>query len=115
MNKIQICKKTIMDSTDSNITFDKDGISDYYHNFTKNILPNWHTDERGYKELIRVSKKIKNESKGKDFDCIIGLSGGLDSSYVAYIAVKVMGLRPLLYHVDAGWNTDKAVGNIENC
>ena len=113
MNKIQICKKTIMDSTDSNITFDKDGISDYYHNFTKNILPNWHTDERGYKELIRVSKKIKNESKGKDFDCIIGLSGGLDSSYVAYIAVKVMGLRPLLYHVDAGWNTDKAVGNIE--
>jgi len=109
----QICSKCIMDTTDSNITFDKDGVSDYYHNFTKNILPNWHTDERGYKELMKVSKKIKKEGKGKDFDCIIGLSGGLDSSYVAYIAVEVMGLKPLLYHVDAGWNTDKAVGNIE--
>ena len=113
MNKNQICKKTVMDTTDSNITFDKDGISDYYHNFTKHILPNWHTDERGYKELMKVSKKIKKEGNGKDFDCIIGLSGGLDSSYVAYIAVEVMGLKPLLYHVDAGWNTDKAVGNIE--
>jgi N-acetyl sugar amidotransferase len=112
-NKIQICKKTIFDTTDSTIIFDNEGISDYYHNFKNNIEPNWHTDERGYRELMKTSKKIKNEGKGKDFDCIIGLSGGLDSSYVAYIAVEVMGLKPLLYHVDAGWNTDKAVGNIE--
>ena len=102
-----------MDTTDSNITFDKDGASDYYNNFIKNILPKWHTDERGYNELMKTARKIKNENKGKDFDCIIGLSGGLDSSYVAYITVEVMGLRPLLYHVDAGWNTDKAVSNIE--
>ena len=111
--KYQICTKTIFDTTDSNIKFDKNGVSDYYHNFHKNILPNWHTDDRGYKELMSISEKIKKQGKGKDFDCIIGLSGGLDSSYVAYIAVEVMGLRPLLYHVDAGWNTDKAVGNIE--
>ena len=113
MRDYQICTKTIMDTTDSNITFDKDGSSDYYNNFINNILPKWHTDEKGYKELMSTAKKIKNESKGKDFDCIIGLSGGLDSSYVAYIAAEVMGLKPLLYHVDAGWNTDKAVGNIE--
>lgn len=111
--KHQICTKTIFDTTDSNIKFDKNGVSDYYHNFVNNILPYWHTDERGYRELMKISEKIKKERKGKDFDCIIGLSGGLDSSYVAYVAVEIMGLKPLLYHVDAGWNTDKAVGNIE--
>lgn len=111
--KYQICTKTIFDTTDSNIKFDKNGVSDYYHNFKNIIEPNWHTDQRGYAELMKNAKKIKKLSQGKDFDCIIGLSGGLDSSYLAYIAVEIMGLRPLLYHVDGGWNTDKAVGNIE--
>lgn len=109
----QICTKTIMDTSDPNIIFDADGISDYYHNFQNAILPNWNTDERGFAELMQVAEKIKKEGIGKDFDCIIGLSGGLDSSYVAYVAKEIMGLRPLLFHVDAGWNTDKAVGNIE--
>lgn len=109
----QICTKTIMDTSDPNIVFDANGISDYYHNFQNVILPNWHTNEKGYGELMQVAEKIKKEGKGKDFDCIIGLSGGLDSSYVAYVAKEIMGLRPLLFHVDAGWNTDKAVGNIE--
>jgi N-acetyl sugar amidotransferase len=112
-NKYQICTKTIFDTTDSNIKFDKNGVSDYYHNFKNIIEPNWHTDERGYNELMKNAKKIKKQGKGKDFDCIIGLSGGLDSSYLAYVAVEIMGLRPLIYHVDGGWNTDKAVGNIE--
>ncbi len=113
MNKYQICTKTIMDTTDPDIVFDNDGVSDYFHNFQLNILPNWHTDKRGYQELMRIADKIKAEGKGKDFDCIIGLSGGLDSSYTAYVAKEIMGIRPLLFHVDAGWNTDKAVGNIE--
>jgi N-acetyl sugar amidotransferase len=112
-DKHQVCTKTIFDTTDSSIIFDKNGVSDYYHNFKNVIEPYWHTDERGHKKLMEIAKKIKKEGEGKDFDCIIGLSGGLDSSYVAYIAVEVMGLKPLLYHVDAGWNTDKAVGNIE--
>lgn len=102
-----------MDTSDPNIVFDEYGISDYYHNFQNVILPNWHTDAEGYIELMQVAERIKKEGIGKDFDCIIGLSGGLDSSYVAYVAKEVMGLRPLLFHVDAGWNTDKAVGNIE--
>lgn len=109
----QICTKTIMDTSDPNIIFDENGVSDYYHNFQNIILPNWHTDEKGYTELMQVAEKIKKEGIGKNFDCIIGLSGGLDSSYVAYVAKEIMGLRSLLYHVDAGWNTDKAVGNIE--
>lgn len=109
----QICTKTIMDTTDPNIVFDEQGISDYYHNYHNVIVPNWHTDEKGHAELMQVAAKIKKEGEGKDFDCIIGLSGGLDSSYVAYVAKEIMGIRPLLFHVDAGWNTDKAVGNIE--
>ena len=102
-----------MDTSDPNIIFDENGISDYYHNFQNIILPNWHTDEKGYDELMQVADKIKKEGKGKDFDCIIGVSGGLDSSYALYVAKEIMGLRPLVFHVDAGWNTDQAVGNIE--
>lgn len=109
----QICSNCIMDTTDPNITFDERGWCDYCQNFHSNILSNWHTDKVGEAELMRIAAKIKKSCKGKDFDCIIGLSGGTDSSYTAYIAKEKMGLRPLLLHVDAGWNTDKAVGNIE--
>lgn len=109
----QICTKTIMDTSDPTIIFDDNGISDYYHNFQQTILPNWHTDERGEVELMKIAEKIKKEGAGKDFDCILGMSGGLDSSYAVYIAKEKMGLRPLIFHVDAGWNTQQAVGNIE--
>lgn len=109
----QICSKTIMDTSDPRIIFDENGASDYYHNYQQIILPSWHTDEVGMVELHRVASRIKRDGVGKDFDCIIGLSGGLDSSYTAYVAKEIMGLRPLLFHVDAGWNTQQAVGNIE--
>lgn len=102
-----------MDTSDPNIQFDSKGESDYCTNFDIQIKPSWLTDERGHKSLMQVADKIRVDGKGRDFDCIIGLSGGLDSSYTAYIAKEVMGLRPLLFHVDAGWNTDQAVGNIE--
>lgn len=102
-----------MDTSDPDIVFDEQGISDYYYNFQQSILPNWHTDDRGYNSLMALADKIKREGRGKDFDCIIGLSGGLDSSYTAYVAKEIMGIRPLLFHVDAGWNTERAVGNIE--
>lgn len=102
-----------MDTSDPNIVFDSQGQCEYCLNFKNNIQPSWQTDERGENELNLLAEKIKQEGKGKDFDCIIGLSGGLDSSYVAYVAKEKMGLRPLLFHVDAGWNTDQAVGNIE--
>ena len=102
-----------MDTTDPNIVFNERGESDYYTNFVENIQPNWHTDKQGYEELMKIADDIKKNNKNKDFDCIIGLSGGLDSSYAAYVAKEIMGIRPLIFHVDAGWNTDKAVGNIE--
>jgi N-acetyl sugar amidotransferase len=102
-----------MDTTDSNLRFNDEGLCEYCENFDRNIVPTWRTDERGERELKVLADNIRADGKGRDFDCIIGVSGGLDSSYTAYIAKERMGLRPLLFHVDAGWNTDQAVGNIE--
>ncbi|PKO45361.1 MAG: LPS biosynthesis protein [Betaproteobacteria bacterium HGW-Betaproteobacteria-3] len=109
----KICSHCIMDTSDPNIVFDARGWCDYCNNFDKTIAPNWHTDSRGHAALMALADQIRAFGKGRDFDCIIGLSGGLDSSYAAYVAKEKMGLRPLLFHVDAGWNTDQAVGNIE--
>ncbi|WP_433861350.1 N-acetyl sugar amidotransferase [Pseudomonas thivervalensis] len=108
-----ICGSCIMDTSDPNIKFDEQGVCEYCNNFSRAIKPSWHTDARGDAELKLLAKKIKADGVGREFDCIIGLSGGLDSSYLCYVAKEVMGLRPLLFHVDAGWNTDQAVGNIE--
>lgn len=102
-----------MDTSDVKIKFDSKGLCEYCNNFDLNIKPNWKNSIQNEKLLSNLAKNICNTGKNKDFDCIIGLSGGLDSSYAAYIAKEKMGLRPLLFHVDAGWNTDQAVGNIE--
>jgi N-acetyl sugar amidotransferase len=102
-----------MDTSDPNISFDETGHCDYCGNYQQTILPNWHTDESGEAELMKIAEKIKKEGVGKEFDCILGMSGGLDSSFAVYIAKEKMGLRPLIFHVDAGWNTQQAVGNIE--
>jgi N-acetyl sugar amidotransferase len=102
-----------MDTTDPNITFDERGWCDYCNNYYQNILPNWHPNEIGEKMLAPLIEKIKRDGKGKTHDCLIGLSGGVDSSYVTYLAVEKFGLRPMLFHVDAGWNSQEAVNNIE--
>lgn len=109
---VQICTNCIMDSTDETIVFDEKGVCDYCANYYDNILPNWHPNAEGEKEIQKVIDKIKEEGKGKDHDCIIGISGGLDSSYLVHLAVTKWGLRPLLYHVDAGWNSDVSTSNI---
>ncbi|EFR3514913.1 N-acetyl sugar amidotransferase [Salmonella enterica] len=109
----QVCSRCIMDTTDPNIIFDDKGECDYCSNYENNILPTWKKGSSSEYFLSQIASRIKADAKNSDFDCIIGLSGGLDSSYAAYIAKEKMGLRPLLFHVDAGWNTDQAVGNIE--
>jgi N-acetyl sugar amidotransferase len=109
----QICANCVMDTSDSRIQFDARGVCDHCNTFTSSILPNWHTDERGAAELQRLTDEIKAAGRGKDFDCIIGMSGGIDSSYLTYLAKEKMGLRPLVFHVDAGWNSQEAVNNIE--
>ncbi|MCB0322669.1 MAG: N-acetyl sugar amidotransferase [Bdellovibrionales bacterium] len=102
-----------MDTTDEQIDFDVAGVCDHCRGFYRDILPNWHTDERGRKALEQVADEIRQAGRGRDFDCILGISGGIDSSYLAYIAKERMGLRPLIFHVDAGWNSQQAVNNIE--
>lgn len=102
-----------MDTTDSKIVFDEKGVCDHCNTYYDKILPNWHTDERGAADLQKIVDKVKADGKGKDFDCIMGMSGGIDSSYLLYLAVEKLGLRPLVFHVDAGWNSQIAVNNIE--
>ena len=109
----QVCSNCVMDTTDSQIKFDEKGMCDHCHNFYENILPSWHTDERGKAKLEKQVSEIKRKSKNKEYDCIIGLSGGVDSSYLAYYAKEVLGLRVLLYSVDTGWNLNVAVENVE--
>ena len=109
----QICANCVMDTTDSKISFDEKGVCDHCLDFYRNVRPNWHTDERGRAELGSIVAQIKISGKGHDFDCLLGISGGVDSSYMLHIAVKEFGLRPLVFHVDGGWNSELAVNNIE--
>ena len=109
----KICKNCVMDSTDPKIIFDDKGVCDHCNTFYKKILPNWDTGKVGQKKLNNLIRKIKSDGKGKDFDCIIGMSGGVDSSYLTYKAKEEFGLNPLVFHVDAGWNSQIAVNNIE--
>lgn len=109
----KICSRCIMDFSDTKIKFGADGLCEYCFNFDNKIKPNWINLKQNQLNLETLSNKIRLQGKKKDFDCIIGLSGGLDSSYAAYVVKEKMNLNPLFFHVDAGWNTDQAVGNIE--
>jgi len=112
-NLVRTCSRCVMDESDPGIRFDANGLCDYCRNFDDIIKPNWASGDTGARRLTKLAESIKAAGNRRDFDCIIGLSGGLDSSYAAFVAKERMGLRPLLFHVDAGWNTDQAVGNIE--
>lgn len=109
----QRCTRCVMDTTDSKIVFDEDGVCDHCRNFDKNIKPFWNAHEENTDELMELAAKIRKAGEGKEYDCILGLSGGADSSYLAYIAKEVMHIRPLIFVVDTGWNLNVAVENIE--
>lgn len=113
MKNFEMCSRCVMDNTDSAIVFDANGVCDHCITFDATVKPNWHTGARGEQELRTLVQDIKNSGKGKEFDCIVGMSGGVDSSYLTYIVKEKMGLRPLVFHVDAGWNSQVAVNNIE--
>lgn len=109
----RVCTACVMDTTDAAITFDADGVCDHCRMFRAQVLPAWDTGPRGRAALERLVERIKAEGKGRDFDCIMGMSGGIDSSFLCHVAKAEFGLRPLVFHVDAGWNTQQAVNNIE--
>ncbi len=113
IREFQVCTNCVMDTSDSQISFDDKGVCDHCNTYFTKILPFWHTDERGKKKFEDLVAKIKKEGQGKDFDCLMGMSGGIDSSYLLHVMTKEFDLRPLVFHVDAGWNSQIAVNNIE--
>jgi N-acetyl sugar amidotransferase len=102
-----------MDTSDPKIFFNESGLCDHCLGYYRDVLPNWHPNEKGKEIFRRQVEQIKIKSRGKAYDSIMGLSGGLDSSYLLHLAVSEFGLRPLVFHVDGGWNTDIAVNNIQ--
>jgi len=98
---------------DPDITFDEKGICNYYYDYLEAEEKLVFKGKEGEEKLNKLVAKIKAEGQGKDYDCLIGLSGGVDSTYVAYLTKK-LGLRPLAVHLDNGWNSELAVMNIEN-
>ncbi len=110
----QQCTRCVMDTTASEITFDKNGICNFCTEFE--VLAHktiWRPIEVRLKELEEGIAKIKELGKKSKYDCLVGLSGGVDSSYICYWA-KQVGLRPLVVHFDNGWNSELAVQNINN-
>lgn len=113
MNKTyQQCTRCIMDTSDPNICFDKDGVCNHCHRYYEMLEQRIVNKNESVYKLNEIVKKIKRNGKGKEYDCIIGVSGGVDSTYVAYLT-KELGLRPLAVHFDNGWNSELAVSNIE--
>ena len=112
MFKGQVCSNCVMDESDPEISFDEKGVCIHCNNFEKESKLSWFPNDIGRLKLSKILNLIKSENINNEYDCILGLSGGVDSSYLV-LKAKEWGLRPLLLHVDAGWNSELAVANIE--
>lgn len=110
----QICNRCVMDTTDPDIVFYTNGGCNHCTTAIQR-LNDIYGDKAGNKEkLLEILRNVKKEGQNKQYDCIIGLSGGIDSSYLAYVLVREFGIRPLAVHVDNGWNSEQSVSNIHN-
>lgn len=107
-----MCTKCVMDTSDPDIKFDRNGVCNHCIEFEEVTSKHWYPNEEGKRMLAEIFKKVKENGKNKEYDCILGLSGGVDSAYLA-LKIKDYGMRPLVVHVDAGWNSEIAVSNIE--
>jgi len=101
-----------MDSSDPSIFFDSDGVCNHCHEYDYFIKNHVFSGYEGKKKLESIVKKIKDDGKKQEYNCTLGISGGVDSSFVAY-KIKELGLRPLAVHLDNGWNSEIAVRNIQ--
>ncbi len=99
---------------DPDIRFDHDGVCNYYHEFRAKLNVRVPPRDVAAKQLAAIVEQIKSAGRGKQYDCIIGVSGGVDSTYTAWLVKKRLGLRPLAVHLDNGWDSELAVKNIEN-
>ncbi len=114
MSEIKICSRCVMDTTATEITFDDKGICNFCHQYDNVTTKDLYIDKGGEERLNNLIAKIKKDGKNRQYDCLIGISGGVDSSYVAYLVKKVYGLRALAIHLDNGWNSELAVANVEH-
>jgi N-acetyl sugar amidotransferase len=114
MAKCQVCTRCVMDTTATEISFDEEGVCSFCRWFDDHIRPvmDYAKTDQCRAELTSIADAIRSSGSGKPYDCILGLSGGVDSSYLACIAVE-LGLRPLAVHVDTGWNAAAAMDNME--
>lgn len=110
----RMCVKTVMDTSDPLITFNKEGICNHVKQYEEYERSQKLVGKQAELKLEQIVDLLRKEGKGKEYDCIMGLSGGVDSSYLAYFVSKVLGLRSLVVHVDTGWNSELAVSNIQN-
>ena len=109
---ITVCSRCVMDTTDRDIKFNDKNECDYCQNFDRNIKKNFLDFKNSKKKLLKTIEKIKKNRNGK-YDCLIGISGGVDSSYLAHFVKKELDLNPIVLHVDTGWNSIESVNNIE--
>lgn len=110
----KICKNCVMDTSDPSIEFDEKGQCSHCNSFYRKTLPAWQNLLSNKEALYKLKEDIKFRSHPKsNYDCLIGLSGGIDSSYLLHLAVNELNLNPLVFHVDAGWNSNIATSNIE--
>ena len=109
----RICRRCVMDTSDPEITFDGQGVCKHCHAYDRLLSECVVRGGEGRRQLAAIADRIKEQGRGRRYDCVIGLSGGVDSSYVAYIVTQ-LGLRPLAVHLDNGWNSEAAVRNIEH-
>lgn len=114
MSEIKICSRCVMDITATEITFDEKGICNFCHQYDNVATKDLYVDKGGEERLNNLIGKIKKDGKNRQYDVLIGISGGVDSSYVAYLVKKVYGLRALAIHLDNGWNSELAVANVEH-
>ncbi|MFI5134416.1 MAG: N-acetyl sugar amidotransferase [Chitinophagales bacterium] len=109
----QVCSRCILDTNDyPEIVFDNDGVCNICHTYEKIKANNVFEGEEGKQKLEKLLSDIRESAKGKEYDCVLTISGGTDSSYLAYLC-KQWGLNPIALHVDNGWNSELAVKNIE--
>ncbi len=108
----QICTRCVMDTSDPEITFDANGYCNHCSEAIRRLEQSYMPDARGQEKLEKLVDEMRRAGRGKEYDCLIGLSGGVDSSWLTYKS-KEWGLRPLVFHVDAGWNSPVAEQNIQ--
>ena len=112
-DKFTVCKNCVMDTSDSLLRFDENGVCDYCQNYNINIKNRLENLSKSNNDLDQIVNKIKSKKNGK-YDCLIGISGGVDSCFLAHFVKTELNLNPLVVHVDTGWNSTSLLITLKN-